>query len=133
LIVGACNCGGVQFKTHAESSDVYLCHCSICRASTGSGAIAVVIVKTSDFHWIKGNDLITYWSKPGHDWHTSFCKICGSSLPGKNDAIHTYVPVGTLTAGYEKLKVAHHLYVESKADWEVIGDSGIQHSESYQS
>jgi len=133
LLVGKCNCGGVEFAAGSDVSDVFLCHCSICRASTGSGAIAVVIVQTSDFHWSKGQNLITYWSKPSHDWHTNFCRICGSSMPGKNDDIQTYIPVGSLTSGHEKLKVAHHLYVESKAIWEVIGDSGVQHPEGYRS
>jgi hypothetical protein len=131
LITGRCNCGAVEFEIYADATDVFLCHCSICRASTGSGGIAVIIVQTSDFQWLKGQDSITYWSKPGHDWHTNFCKVCGSSLPGKNDESHTYIPVGTLNSGHEKLKVAHHLYVESKASWEVIGDSGIQHPEGY--
>jgi len=30
-------------------------------------------------------------------------------------------------SGAERLKVAHHIYVGSKANWEEIGDSGKQH------
>lgn len=131
MLTGKCNCGAVEFKAEANVSDVFLCHCSICRSSTGSGGIAVVLVPTKDFNWLKGEDLITYWAKPGHDWHTNFCKQCGSSLPGKNDESQIYIPVGTLTSGHKNLKVAHHLYVGSKASWEVIGDSGIQHPEGY--
>ncbi|MBK1674962.1 hypothetical protein CKO35_17080 [Ectothiorhodospira shaposhnikovii] len=73
-----------------------------------------------------------FWKKPGHDWYTYFCKTCGTSLPGENDKLHMYIPVGTVTSGHESLKVAHHLYVNSKSSWEEIGDAGKQHPEGYE-
>jgi hypothetical protein len=41
---GECNCGAVQFEIDADLTDVFVCHCSICRRSTGSNGIAVVVV-----------------------------------------------------------------------------------------
>jgi hypothetical protein len=131
VIEGECNCGAVVYKVDAEISDVFICHCSICRKSTGSGGIAVSIVGRDKFTWIRDQDKITYWSKPRHDWHSYFCSVCGSALPGENDESNIYIPVGTITAGHEKLKVAHHMYVDSKASWEIIGDSGVQHPEGF--
>lgn len=120
---GGCNCGAIKFEITCDISDVYVCHCSICRRSTGSGGIAVVVVNNSQFKWIQGQDQINTWVKPCHDWQTSFCKTCGSALPGKNDQKHTYIPAGTLTEGDENLKVAKHLFTESKACWEEIIES----------
>lgn len=131
MIKGECNCGAVAYNVDSEISDVFVCHCSICRKSTGSGGIAVSIVDSDKFIWTRGQDQIGNWSKPGHDWHTYFCKVCGSTLPGANDESHIYLPVGTITSGHENLKVAHHLYVNSKASWEEIGDTGKQHPEGY--
>jgi hypothetical protein len=34
---------------------------------------------------------------------------------------------GGLTEGGESLQVTHHIYVGSKARWDVIGDDGKQH------
>ena len=42
MITGACNCGAVQFEIDAALSGVFVCHCSICRRSTGSNGIATV-------------------------------------------------------------------------------------------
>jgi hypothetical protein len=131
LIEGECNCGSVAFNVQASISDVYICHCSICRMSTGGGGIAVAMADNDKFDWTRGREHITRWSKPGHDWHTYFCSICGSSLPGENDPESMYLPVGTLTEGHENLKVAHHIYVNSKAPWEEIGESGKQHPEGF--
>ncbi|SMF48754.1 Uncharacterized conserved protein [Alteromonadaceae bacterium Bs31] len=122
--IGECNCGEVSYKVEGELSDVFVCHCSICRKSTGSGGIAVTLVKGSAFEWLSGKDYIVKWSKPDHDWHTFFCQICGSILPGGNDETQIYIPVGTLSSGHENLEVAHHLYTNSKANWEVISDCG---------
>lgn len=129
---GECNCGAVAYEVETGLSDIFICHCSICRRSTGSGRIAVAIVDNDNFVWSRGGEEISYWSKPGHEWHTSFCKICGSSLPGINDETRMYIPVGTLTSGHENLKVVHHIYVNSKAAWEEIGDSGKQHPNGYE-
>lgn len=117
---GSCNCGKVRFDISLKPEDVYICHCSICRKSTGSGGIAVTVVENSAFHWISGEGNIRTWRKPGHDWETRFCLTCGSPLPGKNDENHTYIPVSLLDCGAQNLKVKQHLFTDSKADWEEI-------------
>ena len=131
LIKGECNCGAVSFETSSSVEQVFICHCSICRRSTGGAGIAVTIVEKDSFNWLSGKALINTWHKPNHDWQTSFCTVCGSSLPGKNDKERIYIPVSLLNCGTENLKVAHHLYVGSKAAWEVIGDEGKQHLGAY--
>ena len=40
MATGECNCGAVQFEIDAQLSGVFVCHCSICRRSTGSNGIA---------------------------------------------------------------------------------------------
>ncbi|WP_444941132.1 GFA family protein [Microbulbifer sp. ZKSA004] len=128
---GECNCGEIAYEIQESLTDLYMCHCSICRRSTGSGAITVAIVPTEKFSWVKGKENLKYWSKPGHDWHTNFCATCGSTLPGDNDSLNTYIPAGSLVDGNENLKVVHHLWVDSKASWEVIGDAGKQHPKGF--
>jgi len=128
---GSCNCGEVVFEVAAPVSDVYICHCSICRKSTGSGGIAITIVSNGDLSWLDGKELVQKWSKSNHDWETSFCRNCGSPLPGKNDETTSYIPVSLLEVGQHKLNVCHHLFVGSKACWEIIGDDGEQHQENF--
>ena len=129
---GNCNCGAVAFELNLEPSDVYVCHCSICRRATGSNGIAVVVVDNQAFRWTQGEELIATWKKPGADWQTWFCRECGSPLPGVNDEQRMFVPVGLFSDGAAQLKVRHHIWVGSKADWDEIGDSGRQHSEAFE-
>lgn len=132
MIVGECNCGAVSFEIAVTVEDVYICHCSICRRNTGGPGIAVSIVSNNDIRWLTGNSNITTWSKPNHDWQCSFCRTCGSPLPGRNDEANYYVPVSLLNCDEDQLRVAHHIYVDSRARWEVIADSGKQHSGAFE-
>ncbi|WOJ98101.1 GFA family protein [Congregibacter brevis] len=130
-ITGACNCCAVRFEINTDVSDIYVCHCSICRRSTGSNGIAVIVVDNTAFRWTAGEDSIATWKKPDVDWQTWFCRHCGSRLPGANDAERTFVPAGLLLEGSESLAVKHHIFVDSKADWDEIGDDGCQHPEAF--
>lgn len=123
---GQCNCGAVRFEITAPVSDLYICHCSICRRATGANGIAVVVVNKHDFRWLSGQQNCRIWSKPGHDWQTSFCSTCGSALPGANDEERMYVPAGLLDDAKLPLKVAHHIFVGSKASWDEIADAAPQ-------
>ncbi len=133
MAMGQCNCGAVAFEVSASLTTVYVCHCSICRRATGSNAIAVVIVDNEQFRWQRGEQYINHWQKPDSDWHMWFCRQCGSPLPGRNDESRMFVPAGTIVEGGESLQVKHHIWVDSKAPWDEIGDAGRQHPQAFES
>ncbi len=129
---GACNCGAISFKINTDLSDVFVCHCSICRRATGSNGIAVIVVENEVFEWTGGKDFITSWKKPDADWEMWFCKRCGSPVPGANDDRRMFIPAGLIGDGGEDLKVAHHIWVNSRAPWDEIGDGGRRHPEAFE-
>ena len=128
---GECNCGAIAFEIDGDLSGVIVCHCSICRRATGGNGAAVVLVDNDAFHWTRGVQQIAAWQKPDADWHTWFCRHCGSPLPGKNDEVRMFVPAGLISDGGEALRVTHHIWVDSKAVWDEIGDSGQRHREAF--
>ena len=128
---GQCNCGAVAFEISADLSGVIVCHCSICRRSTGSNGIAVVVIDNDAFRWTRGEEQIATWKKPDADWQTWFCRNCGSRLPGQNDESRMFVPAGLISDGGDALRVVHHIWVDSRAVWDEIGDSGKQHHEGF--
>jgi hypothetical protein len=91
----------------------------------------VVLVPNDGLRWLRGQDRIATWKKPDADWQKWFCSICGSPVPGQNDATTIFVPAGSLTQGGDALKVIHHIWVGSKAPWDEIGDAGRQHPEGF--
>ena len=133
MIKGECNCGAVQYEIDAEAEGIYACHCSICRRSTGSNGIAVIVVPADRFRWVRGESAITRWKKPGADWETWFCATCGSRVPGRNDPTTVFAPAGTITHGGDALRVIHHIWVGSRAAWDEIGGAGQLHAEGLRS
>ncbi len=131
MVSGQCNCGKVAFEIDDDISQIFVCHCTICQKSTGSNGIPVVVFSKDAFSWIRGEDQISSWKKPDADWKTCFCKTCGSPLPGENDETRMFAPAGGITGGGKGLKVTHHIWVNSKAKWDVIGDDGLQHPEAF--
>lgn len=132
MATGECNCGAVAFEISADLSGVFVCHCLICRRATGSNGIAVVVVDNDAFRWIRGEEHIAAWKKPNTDWQTWFCGLCGSPVPGANDESRMFVPAGLISDGGETLRVTHHVWVDSKACWDEIGDSGRRHPEAFE-
>ena len=128
MITCTCNCGAVEFELGVVPTAIFTCHCSICRRFSGAAGVSVVVVDNAQFKWLKGEEEVQVWRKPGADWEANFCRRCGSSLPGRNDDRRKFVPAGLLPGHLEGLEVQHHIFVGSKADWDVIGDSGTQHT-----
>ncbi len=132
MVRGECNCGAIRFEVSTEPAGVYVCHCSICRRHTGTNGNAVLVVDRTDFRWVSGESQISTWKKPGHDWQAWFCRDCGSQVPGDNSESTMFIPAGLLNEGHEELTVIHHIWVDSKANWDEIGDSGKQHREAFE-
>jgi hypothetical protein len=91
----------------------------------------MVVFPKAQFRWVRGEDVIATWRKPGTDWQKWFCSVCGSPVPGENDPQRMFAPAGCITEGGEQLKVLHHIWVGSKARWDEIGDAGKRHLEGF--
>jgi hypothetical protein len=128
MATGACSCGAVAFEIDTDLSGVYVCRGSICRRAAGSHGMAVVVVNNADFRGRGGEGRISACKKPGTDSQTWFCSTCGSPLPGINDESCMFVPAGLITDGGDHLTVIHHIRVDSKAPWDVIGEPGQEHA-----
>jgi len=120
---GKCLCGAVRFELSGAIPNLYQCHCSLCRKVTGSSANAALKVAVSQLAWSRGENLVRkYESESGFKSH--FCSHCGSPLPNltANDSAW-WVPVGLLESDAE-LELGAHLFVGSRASWDVIADVG---------
>ena len=125
---GKCLCGGVSFSLSGELPNLYQCHCSLCRKVTGSSANAAFRIDRVQLSWNSGEELIQeYQSETGFKSH--FCSRCGSPLPNLTaEDSAWWVPVGLLE-GDQGLQVGAHVFVGSRACWDVVADSGQQFDE----
>jgi hypothetical protein len=117
-ITGECFCGSIKYKIDGKVKDARSCHCSRCRKAFSSQASAYALVEPNEFEWLEGEELLTsYDSQPS--FGLQFCSRCGSTLCGThNGAVHG-VTLGCLNENPE-IEVGYHIFVGSKASWEVI-------------
>jgi hypothetical protein len=123
---GQCLCGSVEFEVAGKVPRLYQCHCSLCRRQGGASSNAATIIAADQFRWLAGQEHIASWVKDT-GFRSDFCSNCGSPVPNVlRGTPYYWVPAGLLDKG-EHLEVGAHLFVGSKASWDVIASPGIQY------
>lgn len=123
MLRGSCLCGGVRYEIHGDLTGALNCHCTMCRKAQGSAFRSRARVNASDFKWIAGQDLLTYYeSSPGN--HRGFCRVCGAPILTRlDDQPDVFgLPLGALDDD-PGVKPAFHVFVGSKAPWHEITDT----------
>jgi hypothetical protein len=119
-ITGECFCGAVRYEIAGPLRDARSCHCSRCRKAFSAQASAYALVDAADFHWVTGEELLTsYASEAG--FGLRFCSVCGSTLCGTFAGVIHGVTLGCVN-GDPGVAISQHIFVGSKAPWEVIPD-----------
>lgn len=99
----------------------------MCRKAFSSQASAFARINPDDFTWLSGENLLSiYESKTGAG--IQFCSKCGSTLCGTNKGKVMGVTLGCVE-GDPKIEIGKHIFVGSKAAWEVIPEGVPQYEE----
>jgi len=126
-INGSCFCGAVKYEIKGTLKDAMSCHCSMCRKAFSSQASAFACLDPDEFSWLSGENLLsTYESKTGAG--IQFCSKCGSTLCGTNNGKVIGVTLGCVE-GNPKIEIEKHIFVGSKATWEIIPEGVPQYEE----
>ena len=123
MFTGNCLCNQIRFGFKTKSTNISICHCSICQHTTGSAFGAYVKVSEVDLTLIDGADHLCSY-KVTDKLSTRFCRVCGSTVFASH-ADHSgfvYVSLGTMTEGSD-MRPTYHEFVGSKASWFDIHDS----------
>ena len=124
-ITGECFCGQIKYQIDGLLRDARSCHCSRCRKAFSAQASAYALLESKEFKWLTGENLLTSYIGQ-HNFGLQFCSVCGSTLCGiLDDKIHG-VTLGCIN-GDPEIEIGRHIYVGSKASWEVIPDGIVQY------
>ena len=126
-ISGECFCGTITYEVAGKLHDARSCHCSRCRKAFSSQASAYALVKPGEFRWLSGEDQLTTHAC-GNDFGLQFCSHCGSTLCGLFQGSVHGVTLGCIN-GDPDIEIGRHIFVGSKASWEVIPDGVITFEE----
>lgn len=126
-ITGECFCGEVKYQVNGTLHDARSCHCSRCRKAFSSQASAYAIVEPNEFEWLAGEEKITTYATE-NEYGLQFCSKCGSTLCGVFKGMVHGITLGCIN-GDPEIKIEQHIFVGSKASWEVIPEGIIQYQE----
>jgi hypothetical protein len=126
-LLGRCECGKVRYRV----ADAFLyaanCHCSRCRAATGSAFKAFAGIEREKLDVTDGADsLLIVGEEASNDTR---CRVCGSLLFSVvRDGAYVHVAMGSL-ADAPSIRPTEHIFVGSKAPWFEITDDLPQFEE----
>jgi len=127
MLVGKCRCGAVRY----EVADAFLyatnCHCSECRAATGSAFKAFAGIEREKLTITDGVDDLAVFGE--EDLNDTRCRACGSFLFSVvRDGAFVHVAMGSLVDA-PTIRPTAHIFVGSKAPWFEITDDLPQFDE----
>ena len=127
MLTGGCRCGAVRY----EVSDAFLyaanCHCSACRAATGSAFKPFAGIEREKLELTAGSDRLLVFGED--DGNNTRCAVCGSLLFSVvRDGRYVHVALGSLVDA-PAIEPRGHIFVGSKAPWFEITDDLPQFEE----
>ena len=127
MLAGKCECGAVRYRV--EDAFVYAmnCHCSRCRAATGSAFKAFAGIERWKLDITSGREgLLIVGEAIANDTR---CAACGSLLFSVvRDGAYVHVALGSLVDA-PSMRPTKHIFVGSKAPWFEITDDLPQFEE----
>jgi hypothetical protein len=126
-ITGECFCGEIKYQVDGKLGDAKSCHCSRCRKAFSSQASSSALVEPRDFTWVCGEGQLTSYVG-GDGFGDQCCKVCGSTLCTVFNGEVYQLTLGCVN-GDPEIEIGQHIYVGSKASWEVIPKAVVQYNE----
>jgi hypothetical protein len=127
VLSGKCECGTVRYRV----ADAFLfasnCHCSRCRAATGSAFKPFAGIERAKLEVTDGLDALLVHGED--DLNDTRCGACGSLLFSVvRDGAYVHVALGSLVDA-PSMRPTKHIFVGSKAPWFEITDDLPQFEE----
>jgi hypothetical protein len=117
----------VRYRVADEFRYASNCHCSRCRAATGSPFKAFAGIERDKLKVVAGGDALLIVGE--EDLNDTRCASCGSLLFSVvRDGAYVHVAMGSL-ADAPSIRPTEHIFVGSKAPWFEITDELPQFDE----
>ena len=120
MLAGSCRCGAVRYAVADAFVYAANCHCSGCRAATGSAFKAFAGIEREKLEITEGLDDVALIGE--RDANDTRCATCGSLLFSVvRDGKFVHVAMGSLVDA-PTIRPTEHIFVGSKAPWFEITD-----------
>jgi hypothetical protein len=127
VLAGGCRCGAVRYEVADEFRYAANCHCSECRAATGSAFKPFAGIEREKLTITAGlQDVAVFGEEELNDTRCGACGCVLFSVVREGAFVH--VAMGSLVDA-PTIRPTHHIFVGSKAAWFEITDDLPQFDE----
>jgi hypothetical protein len=120
VLAGKCECGAARYRVADEFLYAANCHCSRCRAATGSAFKPFAGIEREKLELTDGQDALLVVGDD--ELNDTRCGACGSLLFSVvRDGAYVHVAMGSLVDA-PGIRPTAHIFVGSKAPWFEITD-----------
>ncbi|MDX6441861.1 MAG: hypothetical protein QOE43_1590 [Gaiellaceae bacterium] len=127
VLAGGCRCGAVRYEVADAFVYAANCHCSGCRAATGSAFKPFAGIQREKLTITAGRDGLEIFGE--EDLNDTRCAACGCFLFSVvREGAWVHVAMGSLIDA-PSIRPTAHSFVGSKADWFEITDDLPQFDE----
>ncbi|HEX9172163.1 MAG TPA: GFA family protein [Telluria sp.] len=120
MLTGGCYCGAIRYRVTGPISAPTVCHCELCRRTTGAPCVAWFSVPSGDFVLLSGTP--TRFRSSIHATRT-FCPACGTGLTFVDDATPGETDITTCSLDEPgKVPPQDHTFTSSKLAWLKLDD-----------
>lgn len=127
MLSGRCQCEAVRYEVPDEFLYAANCHCSQCRAATGSAFKPFAGIEREKLRITEGEGNLLVFGTD--DLNDTRCATCGSFLFSVvRDGAYVHVAMGSLVDA-PTIRPTEHIFVGSKAPWFEIADDLPQFDE----
>src|SRR5512143_1962868 len=120
MMQGRCFCGFVRYEAGGTPSQETICHCSICRRTSGAPFVAWFTVPAVDFRFTSGKPASFRSSEHGT---RTFCARCGTALTFRSSRYPAEIDVTTCSLEQpDRLPPKDHTRTSAKLSWVTLND-----------
>jgi hypothetical protein len=131
MLTGGCFCGYIRYEAGGTPFHETICHCTICRRSTGGACVAWFSVPKAEFRVLSGHPAVFNSTEHGT---RSFCPQCGTQLTFEDTAYPEEVDVTTTSLDEPehvgKVPPKDHTHVATRLSWLHLDDELPQFPEA---
>lgn len=120
-LTGGCQCGAVRYAVDAAPSYRTVCHCTICRRSSGAPMVAWFTVPVTGFRLLAGEPASFRSSAMAT---RTFCGRCGTPITFRRDGLDEVDVTACSLDDPEAVPPEDHTFVRSALGW-ARGEDGL--------
>lgn len=125
---GGCYCGYIRYEASGEPFHETICHCTICRRSTGGACVAWFSVSRAQFNVVSGHPATFNSTEQGT---RSFCPQCGTQLTFEHTSFPDELDVTTASLDQpNEVPAKDHTHVATRLSWLHVSDDLPQFREA---